>query len=118
MPKSEGLNHHYLRTEAALRPTVTSSRPFTVSSQRDSSEAAIRFLCCRRSVISDVLAGIAGARRATEHSDSRNLPVLRAWQVRGFENYVIFYRPIEHGVEIVRVLHAARDIAAIFEDET
>ena len=32
--------------------------------------------------------------------------------------YVIFYRPIEHGVEVVRVLHAARDIAAIFEDET
>jgi toxin ParE1/3/4 len=41
---------------------------------------------------------------------------LRAWQVRGFENYLIFYRPIEHGIEIVRVLHAARDIAAIFDD--
>jgi toxin ParE1/3/4 len=38
--------------------------------------------------------------------------------VRGFENYVIFYRTVEQGVEIVRVLHAARDIAAIFEDET
>lgn len=39
------------------------------------------------------------------------------WQVRGFENYVIFYRPIEHGIEIVRVLHAARDIAAVFEEQ-
>ena len=51
-------------------------------------------------------------------SGTEKLADLRAWQVRGFENYVIFYRPIEHGIEIVRVLHAARDIAAIFEDET
>jgi toxin ParE1/3/4 len=42
---------------------------------------------------------------------------LRVWQVRGFENYLIFYRPVEGGIEIVRVLHGARDIAAIFEEE-
>ena len=56
-----------------------------------------------------------GERQVFKRAD---LADLRAWQVRGFENYLIFYRPIEHGVEIVRVLHAARDIAAIFEDET
>ena len=49
--------------------------------------------------------------------EREELAGLRVWQVRGFENYLIFYRPIEHGVEIVRVLHAARDIAAIFEDQ-
>jgi toxin ParE1/3/4 len=46
------------------------------------------------------------------------LLVLRAWQVRGFENYVVFYRPIQNGIEVVRVLHAARDIAAIFAEES
>lgn len=29
--------------------------------------------------------------------------------------YVIFYRPILRGVEIVRVLHGARDLDAIFQ---
>lgn len=30
--------------------------------------------------------------------------------------YVIFYRPIPRGVQIVRVLHGARDIPPLFED--
>jgi toxin ParE1/3/4 len=29
-------------------------------------------------------------------------------------NYVIFYRPIDDGIEVVRVLHGARDIPALF----
>jgi toxin ParE1/3/4 len=28
--------------------------------------------------------------------------------------YLVFYRPIEDGIEIVRVLHASRDIDNIF----
>jgi toxin ParE1/3/4 len=30
--------------------------------------------------------------------------------------YLIFYRPIAEGVEIVRVLHGARDIESLFEE--
>jgi toxin ParE1/3/4 len=30
-------------------------------------------------------------------------------------NYVIFYRPIDDGIEVARVLRGARDIDAIFE---
>lgn len=33
------------------------------------------------------------------------------------ESYVIFYRKREHGIEIVRVLHAARDIEKILYGE-
>ena len=29
-------------------------------------------------------------------------------------NYVLFYHPIEDGIEIIRVLHGARDIEALF----
>jgi len=29
--------------------------------------------------------------------------------------YVIFYRPTSNGIEVIRVLHAARDIPAQFE---
>ncbi len=39
------------------------------------------------------------------------------WQVKGFEDYFIFYRPIVDGVEIFRVLPGKRDIEAIFNDE-
>jgi toxin ParE1/3/4 len=30
-------------------------------------------------------------------------------------NYVIFYRPVSDGIQVIRVLHGARDIPAIFE---
>ena len=29
-------------------------------------------------------------------------------------NYLIFYRPIENGIEVVRVLNASRDIGSLF----
>lgn len=38
---------------------------------------------------------------------------LRSFPIK---RYVIFYRLIEDGVEIVRVLHGARDIARLFLD--
>ncbi len=41
---------------------------------------------------------------------------IRVWSIRGFEDYLVFYRPIEGGIDIVRVVHGARDILAIFAD--
>ncbi|MEX2091447.1 MAG: type II toxin-antitoxin system RelE/ParE family toxin [Pirellulales bacterium] len=32
-----------------------------------------------------------------------------------FRNYLIFYRPIECGVEILTVMHGSRDLAAVLE---
>lgn len=29
-------------------------------------------------------------------------------------NYVIYYKPIQGGIEVVRVVHGARDIASLF----
>lgn len=40
-------------------------------------------------------------------------PMLRSFPVG---NYVIYYRPLEEGVEIVRVIHAARDIRSLLEE--
>lgn len=34
-----------------------------------------------------------------------------------FGRYVIFYLPIDDGIDVVRVLHSARDIEAVFGDE-
>ena len=41
---------------------------------------------------------------------------LRAWTIRGFGNHIIFYRATDEGIEVVRVLHASRDIEALFEE--
>ena len=40
---------------------------------------------------------------------------LRMWLSPAFRNYLIFYRELPEGVEIVRVLHSARDIQRILE---
>ena len=39
---------------------------------------------------------------------------LRWWPVRTFKKHIIFFRVIPNGIEIVRVLHGARDLTAIF----
>ncbi|MEK7795678.1 MAG: type II toxin-antitoxin system RelE/ParE family toxin [Candidatus Hydrogenedentota bacterium] len=41
---------------------------------------------------------------------------IRMWTVKGFGKHLIFYRVALDGVEIVRVLYASRDIAAILDD--
>ena len=41
---------------------------------------------------------------------------MRVWRVKRFENYLIFYRPIHKGVDIVRVIYGGMDLEAIFGD--
>jgi toxin ParE1/3/4 len=41
---------------------------------------------------------------------------LRRWPIMGFSDYLVFYRYRASDVEIVRVLHGARDIAAMFQN--
>lgn len=47
---------------------------------------------------------------------SRNpaLAGLRRLPVPGFHNFQIFYRPIDAGIEVIRVLHGARDYDSLF----
>ena len=42
---------------------------------------------------------------------------MRKWQVDGFPNHVIFYRPVDDKLEILRVLHGARNYAACFNEK-
>jgi hypothetical protein len=39
------------------------------------------------------------------------------WPIPKFENWLIFYRPIENGIEIIRLLPGARDIQSLFTEE-
>ena len=39
-------------------------------------------------------------------------PQLRFWPIRRFRNYLVIYQPLENGIEIIRVLHGACDLAS------
>jgi toxin ParE1/3/4 len=42
---------------------------------------------------------------------------LRRVPVKGFENYLVFYLPRRQGIDVIRVLHGARDIDNLFGEE-
>jgi len=41
---------------------------------------------------------------------------VRFWPIKGFEKCLLFYQPILSGIEIVRIIHGARDLAAILSE--
>ena len=76
-----------------------------------SPDAGRRFLAAIESTIV-AIAAMPGMGAPRQYRDPR-LQGLRMIAVAGFEKILVFYRPIEAGIEIVRVLHSARDIQAI-----
>jgi toxin ParE1/3/4 len=42
---------------------------------------------------------------------------MRRFPIRGFENYQLFYIPRPGGIDVVRILHGARDIDSILSEE-
>lgn len=75
---------------------------------RDSVDAALRFFESADATFAS-LAEAPGMGR--EHPcDAPRLSGLRVWHVAGFPKHLIFYVPIPGGVEIVNVIHGARDI--------
>jgi toxin ParE1/3/4 len=42
---------------------------------------------------------------------------IRCCPVKGFANWLVFYRPQQDRIEIIRVLHGARDVGTILADE-
>ena len=41
---------------------------------------------------------------------------LRSWPVGGSKNYLIFYLPAEDGIDVVRVLHGARNVRRVLRE--
>jgi len=82
--------------------------------QRDNPQAAIRFLEAAEESFR-LLARMPETGTLCEFRNPKTAG-FRVRTIKGFENYLVFYRPIANGMEVVRVLHGARDIATIFED--
>lgn len=73
-----------------------------------------RFLDSVESTL-DFLAGMPETGGLYETQDPR-LQGIRVWRVKDFEKYLVFYRLHETGIELVRLLHGARDIASVLEE--
>jgi len=82
---------------------------------QDSSAAGRRFLHAVREVFQDLLRMPKLGR--TRESPHPRLAGVRVQIVPGFRKYLIFYRPVGEGIEILHVFHGARDIKSILDDQ-
>jgi toxin ParE1/3/4 len=46
---------------------------------------------------------------------SPKLKGVRRWFIPGFDKYLVFYRPIKGGIELLRVLHGMQDVATVMD---
>lgn len=53
-----------------------------------------------------------GRRRSFEHPELRDV---RSWRLKGFDNWLVFYRASGDELTIVSVVHGARDLDALFD---
>lgn len=42
---------------------------------------------------------------------------IRTWRITGFDNYLIFYRAVPGGIQVLHVYHGARDLEALFDEQ-
>ena len=75
----------------------------------DNAKAAERFQDAVEQA-EQMLAEMPGIGAPREHG---RIEGLRMWRVRGFARHLIFYREIENGIEVIRVLHSSRDLVAV-----
>jgi len=78
---------------------------------QDNPDAARRFLVAAEREFSRIAE--APAIGSPFQSENPKLRSLRSRRVRGFHNYLVFYRFTDTEVEVVRVLHGARDLEGI-----
>jgi toxin ParE1/3/4 len=77
-------------------------------------DAADRFLASAEAAF-EKLASMPRMGRIWQSEEPR-LDAMRVWPIPGW-NYLVFYRPVEGGIDVIRVLHGAQDVAAIIEAE-
>jgi toxin ParE1/3/4 len=78
---------------------------------QDSLDAALRFVEAAEKTFAQLamMSGIGERFRSARPE----LAEVRRIGISGFRNYQVYYRPIEDGIEVLRVLHGARDAGRI-----
>jgi toxin ParE1/3/4 len=78
----------------------------------DSLESALRFTDAAEEAFSR-LADFPGA-GARHPTGNPAFAELRIWPIKGFRKYLVCYRPLPDGIEVLRVIHGARDVDRVF----
>lgn len=105
------------RRRVALRPRadLDIDQQFEYLAIEAGTQTARRFLAGVRATLERLAADpeIGSPRRFSGSA----LAGLRIWPVRGFRRHLLFYRPLvdDEGIEVVRLLHAARDIESLLD---
>jgi toxin ParE1/3/4 len=104
-----------VRRRVVLRPEAEhdlDEQAEYIASER-SIEVALKFYAAVEETLALILAHprMGAARRF----GNPLLAGLRTCVVKGYEKHLVFYRPAKGGIEVIRVLHGARDIERLFE---
>ena len=95
---------YIVRTPRAKADVLSIGR--YIAQQSGSRSAALRFLDKIDAKLKFLAQHpLAGEARPELAADVRSFPI---------GNYVIFYRPSEDGIDVLRILHGARDIPRVF----
>lgn len=97
-----------LRSELAIRDLDEHAEYIA----QDNLDAAIRFLEAAEETFRQI-AEMPGMGSPQEHKHPQLVGV-RRWAVMDFPKHLVFYRARDDEVEILRVVHGARDLGALF----
>jgi plasmid stabilization system protein ParE len=78
------------------------------------SAAADRFANVLAATLDD-LAAMPG-KGSLKSFRSKDFTGVRSWSVAGFRNYLILYRPIDEGIEVLAIVHGSRNLAKLLKD--
>ncbi|MDY6785265.1 MAG: type II toxin-antitoxin system RelE/ParE family toxin [Cyanobacteriota bacterium] len=81
----------------------------------DDLEASERFLTVAEQTFKQ-LGNLPRMGKLSQFSNPKLVDV-RQQPIKGFRKYLVFYRPTDLGVEILRVIHGARDLEAILDED-
>lgn len=81
----------------------------------ESLDAAVKFYDAMFQTFDELLSMPLMGRESEYRSPK--LSDMRQWRVKGFTKYLIFYRPLSDGIEIIRILHGASDLESSFLEE-
>ncbi len=68
--------------------------------------SALEFTCKSIAVLPEI-----GSRRSYRHSALKDVRML---PVKKFNNYLIFYQPAPGAIDVIRIIHGARDLPTLF----
>ncbi len=105
-----------MTTHILIRPKAQADMDDTAEYlSQENPESARRFLAAIEETIQQLLT-IPGLGRVRKYLNPK-LKDLRSWRIRGFEKWLVFYRPTDDRIEIVRILHGARDLTPLLSEE-